>query len=275
MGNVIIVVWRESLEAMLVVTILAGALGRMGMASGKRYLWTGVGAGIALSLVLAFGLQMVQERLPENAYDIFQAGLLLLAVVLVTHMVIWMQKHGRKMKQELESDTQAALARTGLWGIAVVAALAIAREGVETVVFLYGLSLGNNLSATALASGAAGGLLLAFATTALLSRGMKGFSYRAFFQTTGFLLLLFATSMLVTAIGQLTQLDLLPALVDPVWNSAWLLDESSTLGGPIAAFTGYRSHPSLLQILAIVGFWLIALPMMYRKPINSAVSQKE
>ena len=264
MGNVIIVVWRESLEAMLVVTILAGALNRMGIASGKRYLWAGVSAGVALSLVLALGLQQVQERLPENAYDIFQAGLLLLAVGLVTHMVIWMQKHGRKMKHELESETHAALARTGLWGIALVAALAIAREGVETVVFLYGLALGNHLSASALSLGALAGLALAFGTSVLLSRGMRGFSYRTFFQTTGILLLLFATSMLVTAIGQFTQLDLLPALIDPVWNSAWLLDESSAIGGPIAAFTGYRSHPSLIQILAIVGFWALTLPLMLR-----------
>lgn len=248
------------------VTILAGALNRMGVVRGKRYLWAGVGVGLGLSLALALGLQAIQESLPQSAYDIFQAALLLLAVGLVTHMVIWMQQHGRKMKQELESDTQAALARTGLWGIGVVAALAIAREGVETVVFLYGLALGNHLSNAALSLSALAGLGVAFATTTLLSRGMRGFSYRAFFQTTGFLLLLFATSMLVTAVGQLTQLDLLPAIVDPVWNSAWLLDESSTLGVPIAAFTGYRSHPSLIQVLAIIAFWALAWPLMNRKP---------
>jgi high-affinity iron transporter len=266
MGNVLIVMWRESLEAMLVVTILAGVLQRMGVANGKRYLWIGVSAGIILSVALALGLQQLQARLPENAYDKFQAFLLLLAVALVTHMVIWMQRHGRKMKQELESDTHAALARTGLWGIGLVAAFAIAREGVETVVFLYGLALGNHLSALALATSAAGGLLLALATTWLIGRGMRGFSYRAFFQTTGFLLLLFATSMLVTAIGQLTQLDLVPAMIDPVWNSAWLLDEHSAIGGPIAALTGYRSHPSLIQILTIAAFWALALPLMYRTP---------
>jgi high-affinity iron transporter len=227
MGNVIIVMWRESLEAMLVVTILAGVIQRMGVLNGKRYLWIGVSVGIILSVALALGLQQLQARLPENAYDKFQAFLLLLAVALVTHMVIWMQRHGRKMKQELESDTHAALARTGLWGIGLVAALA---------------------------------------TTWLIGRGMRGFSYRAFFQTTGFLLLLFATSMLVTAIGQLTQLDLVPAMMDPVWNSAWLLDEHSAVGGPIAALTGYRSHPSLIQILTIVAFWALALPLMYRTP---------
>ena len=264
MGDVLIVVWRESLEAMLVVTILSGALRRMGVLNGKRYLWTGVGLGIALSVAVALGLQQLQASLPENAYDKFQAFLMLFATALVTHMVIWMQRHGRKMKQELESDTQAALARAGLWGIGLVAALAIAREGVETVVFLYGLALGNHLSAFSLAASAVGGLLLALGTTWLIGRGMRGFSYRAFFQTTGFLLLLFATSMLVTAIGQLTQLDMLPALIDPVWNSAWLLDEHSALGGPIAALTGYRSHPSLIQVLAITAFWALALPLMYR-----------
>ena len=268
MGNILIVVWRESLEAMLVVTILAGVLMRMGVPHGKRYLWAGVSAGTALSIALALGLQQLQAHLPENAYDKFQAFLLLGATVLVAHMVIWMQRHGRKMKQELESDTHAALAHTGLWGIGLVAALAIAREGTETVIFLYGIALGNHLTTLELVAGAGIGLLLAFGTARLIGRGLSGFSYRTFFQTTGILLLCFATSMLVTSIGELTQLDLIPALIDPVWNSAWLLDEHSLVGGPIAALTGYRSHPSLAQVTAIIAFWALALPLMFRATPN-------
>lgn len=265
MGNALFVVWRESIEAMLVIGILHAWLRRNGgTGPGLRALWGGVVAGIALALALGWAMLGVQDELSGEALEWFQTAILFVAAGLIVQMVLWMQQHGRNMKQSLEQDLSRAAASSGAWGVAAVAALAIAREGAETVIFLYGMGLENPGSGE-LASGAALGLLLAFATAWAVNRGLRFLDYRRFFRISGFLLLLLAVALLVAGTERLIGMGWIPPLVDPLWDSAALIDDSSRLGALVSAFTGYRARPSLMLVLIYAGYWIGVLLVQRRR----------
>lgn len=267
MGNALFVVWRESVEAMLVIGILYAWLKRNesmnrladGTLQGSRLpaLWLGCAAGVGLALALGWAMLAAQSELSGQALEWFQTAMLFVAAGLITQMVLWMQLHGREIKQNLEDQLARATQHTNWLGsaaVVIIAALAIAREGAETVIFLYGLGLeqSDNIK---LALGALGGFVLALLTAWVAARGLRFFSYRTFFRISSFLLLLFAAALLVTAADRLIGMGWLPPLIEPLWDSSALLDDSSATGRIIASITGYRAQPSLMLMLVYIAYW--------------------
>jgi len=256
MGNALFVIWRESAEAMLVVGILYAWLARQpDRKVGIRYLWGGVAAGLLLALLLALAVLGIAHLLSDNAFEYFQAGLVLVASGLIVQMVFWMRRHGRTLKKDLEGRMQKEADAANWWGMLIVVALAVGRETAETVVFLYGVGLtqmgiGQFLLVLAL------GLAAAFATFWLLQRGGRALSWRTFFRVSEVLLLLLAGGLLVSGVEKLITLGVLPPILDQMWDSSAVLDDSSQFGGFIAAMTGYRAQPALLPVLCLAGFWI-------------------
>ena len=257
MGNALFIVWRESLEAVLVIGILHAFLKRMpDMYAAMKYLWSGILGGVWFSLLVIFAAFQIQGYLQGETLEAFRTGVILFAVGLITQMVLWMNKHGRHMKQNLETGVSRAMAKSGLIGIALVAALAVAREGAETVIFMYSLAAGKGPDEMwHLAVGGLLGLVLALAMAWAMSRGIRRINYRTFFRLSGIILLFLAASLLVTGVNRLIAMGWLPALVDPVWDTSWLLHDASLLGHIVSGFTGYRAQPSLMLILAYIGYW--------------------
>ncbi|MDA8255507.1 MAG: FTR1 family protein [Betaproteobacteria bacterium] len=269
MLNALIVVFRESLEAMLVIGVLLAWIARQpNPAALRRGLWAGVGAGLGLALALGFATFAAQSQLAGEALEKFQVGMVLFAAGLIVQMVFWMHRHGHHMKRELEAHASRV---SGTVGIATVAALAVAREGAETVVFLYGLGLesqgGDRLG---LFAAALAGFALAAATGALVARGARFLSYRTLFAASEILLLVIASSLLMAGVDRMIGLDWLPPLLDPVWDSSDLLDDGSGAGRLLADFVGYRARPSASLLLAYAAFWSFALWRLRRsaKPVS-------
>ncbi|TDR80743.1 FTR1 family iron permease [Paludibacterium purpuratum] len=257
MGQVLFIVWRESIEAMLVVGILNAWLRQNPSAvRGRLFLWGGVLTGLALALMLAIGLFAASEVLADKQ-DLFQLGMVLVASVLIVQMVLWMRRHGRTLKRDIESGLSAQAERENWWGVLILAALAVGREGSETVVFLYGtLSAADKGSFAALALAGLAGFALALAMYGVLQLGSKLLSWRVFFRVTEVMLLLLAASLFVSGVEKMISLNWLPPLLDPVWDSSRLIDDSTPAGGVLAALTGYRAHPALTSLIAYGLFWL-------------------
>lgn len=267
MEQVLFIVWRESVEALLVVGILYTWL--RATPEGKRglpYLWGGVAAGLALAVALALVLLGVSSWLSDEGQEWFQAIMSLAACALVVQMVVWMKKHGRTLKGELESGARASVANDNWWGLLVLVAIAVAREGSETVVFLYGtVSAGEGGSdMLMLAVAGVAGFAVALLTFWLLQLGGKLITWRRFFFVTEILLLLLAGSLLVGGLDHLISLDVLPTLVDPVWDSSWLLSDSTGVGKVLADFAGYRALPALSSVLLWVAYWIIVWALLRR-----------
>ena len=265
MEQVLFIVWRESVEAMLVVGILYTWL--RSTPEGKRglnYLWGGVAAGLALAVALALVLLGVSTWLSDEGQEWFQAIMSLAACALVVQMVVWMKKHGRTLKGELEGGARASVANDNWWGLFVLVAIAVAREGSETVVFLYGtVSAGEGGSdMLMLALAGVAGFAVALLTFWLLQLGGKLITWRRFFRVTEILLLLLAGSLLVGGLDHLISLDVLPSIIDPVWDSSWLLSDSTGIGKILADFAGYRALPALISVLLWVAYWIVVWALL-------------
>lgn len=267
MGQVVFIVWRESVEALLVVGILYAWL-KNGDADARRglpYLWAGVGVGVLAAIALGAALVGFTEVLSGDAQDYFQTAMVLIACVLIVQMVLWMKQHGRTLKRDMEQSLQQSTRDSNWWGVAVLVALAIAREGSETVIFLYGLGFGQ--------TGHVGvgqivavliGLALAFLTFYVLQLGGKVFSWRHFFRVTEIMLLFLGAGLFQTGVDKLIDKEILPTLVDQLWNTSAVLDDSSTFGSLVATLTGYRAHPALMNVLAYAVYWFVVYLLVRR-----------
>jgi len=264
MINALLVVWREAFEAILVIGILFAALRRRSSEearAGRKFIAIGLVAGLGLAMALAFALNAAETELEGAALEWFQTGMMIVAAGLILHMCLWMKKHGRTLKRELESSIGSAFDKGNLWGVAVVTALAVGREGMETVLFLYGMGMQaiEEGQVATLGLYAAAGLALAIGTGFVLARGLRFLDQKWFFRISTLVLMLLAGSLVIQATSRLIQADVLPALVPQVWNTAWLLDERSGLGKFIATLTGYQSEPSLMVVLCYVAYWAVYL----------------
>jgi high-affinity iron transporter len=272
MEQVLLIVWRESVEALLVIGILFAWLRQQpDRRHAMVYLWGGVGLGLLLAGLLAGLMALAGNWMNGPSGEWFQAGLSLVASLLILQMACWMARYGGQLRQQLQRDAGAALQQGRLLSLGLLVALAVAREGSETVIFLYGVSTTANPSSLAL--GALLGLLLGLACFALLQAGSRFIAWRQFFLISEWLLILLGGALLISALdrasAQWMALELPEQLYSligsPLWDSSALLDDGSRVGTLLASLTGYRAMPSALQALLLGGYWLLAWRLL-RKP---------
>src|SRR6266852_1398999 len=251
--------WRESLEAALIVGVLLTYLARSGERAGMRYVWAGALGAVLAALAVGVASNGAAARLGPDAQEVLQAGVLLLAVGVLSWMVVWMHRNARQLGGDLRRRADRALATGRLVGLAAVAFAAVFREGVEAVLFLWGVVVQRaDASPAALLAAGVAGAGLAAVTAWLFFRGFAFLDLQTFFRVTGVLLLLVAAGLLTAAVNKLIGLGYLSPIEPQVWNTAWLLRDDSLLGALLNALVGYRSRPSLLEVLA-VGLYLPAM----------------
>ncbi len=265
MIETLLIMWRESLEAALIVGILLTYLARSGHRAGLAYVWGGAAAAVAAALGVAALSSGVLAHLDPDVQELAQAGMLFLAVGVLTWMVLWMHRNAHGLSGDLRRKADAALATGGLLGLAMISFTAVFREGLETVLFLWGVVVQRG-NATAIPLVAAGlvGAAMAVATAWLFFSGFRFLRLATFFRVTGALLLLVAAGLLGTGLNKLIALGYLPPLVAQIWNTSWLLRDDSVLGALLGAFVGYRSRPSLLEVLAM-GLYVPAMLWALRR----------
>lgn len=268
----ILLSFREGLEAALIVGIVLGYLSRSQQDFARRAVWLGVVAASILSLALAIALTALGHEFEGTTEQLFEGFTMLLAAVILTWMIFWMQHRGRNIKGELESKLRAAGSDGGAWPFFSLAFLAVLREGVELALFLTAAVFASSPVQTL--AGAVLGLALACVAGWLLFSGARRLNLRAFFQVTSVLLLLFAAGMVGQAAHEFFEAGLLPALLDPVWDTAAWLPDSSLAGSLAKALLGYNDNPQLIQVLAYLAYLAAVLAaLLLRRPRPVAETQ--
>jgi high-affinity iron transporter len=199
---------REGLEAALIVSILVAYLVRTDRRDLLRFVWAGVGIAVGLSLLAGAALTFGTRSFDDRAAEAFGGVMSLVAVALVTWMVFWMATRARSMKGELHAQMDRAIGIGG-WALAVVAFVAVAREGLETALFLWSTIESTGGGAGSLL-GAALGLATAVALGWAIYRGALRINLGTFFTWTGAALVVVAAGVLAYGVYELQEAGLLP-----------------------------------------------------------------
>lgn len=263
-----IITLREGLEAALIIGILVAYLHKIGRPDGLAPIWAGVAAALALSVGGGLAIMGTVGELSGAAMDIFEAAAMFLAVGVLTYMVFWMGSHARHLKAQLHRDVDEALSRGSRIALGVLAFSVVVREGLETVLFLAAGAMQAGSGVTYSGLGVLGLVVAAFLGY-LLYRGSVRLDLRRFFLYTGLLLILFAAGLLSNAFKELHEVGLVPPIIPHVWDTYDIVSDTGAVGRLLAALFGYDSSPSLVQVIAHLGYLLVA-GGLYLRPARPA-----
>lgn len=254
-----LIVFRETLEAALFIGIVAAATREL--AGRARWLTAGVGAGVLGAGVLAMFAQHLSGWLDGLGQDVVNIGILSIALAMLLWHCVWVSTHTREMVSDAKQLGQSVQqGRQTPWALLVVVALAVLREGAETVLFVAGSLTGNTATTpaavlTAGLAGLLGGALLGLGIYAGLSR----IPTRRVFSVTNVLIALLAGSLASQLARALAQAGFIESWTSPLWDSNALLSQDSALGTFMHALVGYDAQPSAAQL----GSYLAALAVIY------------
>jgi high-affinity iron transporter len=254
---------REGLEAALVVSILVAYL----VKSDRRHLlpriWAGVAVAVAVSLAFGAALTFGPRGLTFEAREAIGGGLSIIAVAFVTWMIFWMARAARSLSGELRGAVDAA-ADGSRWSLALIAVLAVGREGLETAMFLWA-STKTATSGTRFSEpswqpllGAALGIVTAVLLGYLLYRGAISINLGRFFAWTGGFLILVAAGVLAYGIHDLQEASFLPGLDNLAFDLSDRVDINSWYGALLKGVFNVSPATTKLEAAA----WLLyAVPV--------------
>ena len=250
MLGIALLVFREVLEAALIVTVVAAAT--RGVPRRGVFVGGGIALGVVGAIVVAICMGFIEGSLGGIGQEVFEAAVLLIAVMMIGWHVTWMSSHGKEMVQHMQRVTDSVKAGSSSIAILLaVVALAVLREGSEVVLFLYGMAAGGAGKLGFFAGvplGVACGVAVGFA----LYFGLLRIPIRYFFSATNWMLVVLASGLAASAAGFLIQANLLPAWGSQLWDSSWLLTNRSIMGQAVHVLTGYEARPAGMQLL----FWV-------------------
>lgn len=258
-----LILFRESLEAVLVAGIILGILGRTGLQKQRIVVWLGIGAGVAASVAAAVLFRALAGGFEGRSEKIFEASTMLAGAILMLTLVAWVGRRGSP-REALEARTgekgrlAAGGSPAGVWGLFLLVFVSILREGVETVLFLSAAGGGGGAAAALpVLGGAAIGLAAAVILGVLLLRASLRVGLGAFFTVTNLLLILFAAGLAANGLHELTEAGVLPPLVERLWDvnppvrpdgRFPALHDHGSIGAVLRGLLGYRGAPSLLEL---------------------------
>lgn len=249
MLSTFVIVFRETLEAALIVSIVLAASN--GIPARGRWVIAGVFAGLAGAAIVALFAGQLADLFDGNGTEVFNAAVLLTAVAMLGWHQIWMSTHGAELARE--SRAVGSAVREGakpLSALAIICAVAVLREGSETVLFLYGIAIDGALGAATMLQGGILGVAAAALVGALFYAGLLRVPLKHVFRVTGVIILLLAAGLAAQAAAFLVQAGYLPALGYDIWNTSEVLPQTNPVGFLLHILVGYVARPEGIQIVA-------------------------
>jgi len=250
MLGALIIVFREVIEAGLIVGIVMAAT--RGVFGRERWITIGVGAGVLGAGIVAMSAGVISDAFQGSGQELFNAGVLGIAVIMLMWHNAWMARHGREIANEMRRVGVAVSEGVKpLTALAIVVGLAVLREGSEVVLFLYGI-MASGTSGSSLLVGGLLGVAAGAAFSALTYFGLLAIPNRHIFSVTSWLIALLAAGMAAQAVQFLNNAGVVVALDRTVWDTSWLLSEKSILGRLLHTLIGYAEQPTEMQLIVYI-----------------------
>jgi high-affinity iron transporter len=253
----LVIALREGVEASLIVGIVAAFLVKEGRRDALQQMWGGVAIAVALCVGIAVLLRLVGEQLPQREQEGLETVIGLIAVAAVTYMIVWMRRHARGIKAELEGHAASALAAGSTLALVAMAFLAVLREGFETSVFLLA-AFQDASDPAAAGAGAVIGLVAAIAIGLGIYRGGVRINLSRFFRVTGLILVFVAAGLLATSLHTAHEAGWFDGLQSQALDLSWLVQPGTISGSLLTGMLGLQPQPTVGEALIYV---LYALPM--------------
>ena len=251
-----LIVFRETLEAALFVGIVAAAT--RGLVGRSKWLAGGVFAGILGALALAAGADRISALADGIGQDLVNVGILSVALIMLAWHCIWVSTHGKEMSQDAKRLGSSVREGTRAPRALVVAvALAVLREGAETVLFMASLATGAPGSSHSMLVGASLGVLGGVVLGLMIYFGLSRVKPQHLFAVTNVLILLLAAAIASQLARALAQSGLVDIWSSTLWDTSGTLATDSPVGILLHALVGYDARPSGLQLAFYLSTLLI------------------
>jgi high-affinity iron transporter len=267
----LIITLRETLEAALVTGIALAYLKKTKNEGHLKFVWAGVLAGIIFSILMAYLFDRYFGGFEGKSEELYEGIMMISAGVLITWMILWMLKQRAQLKKKLESKVASHIEKDHPWGIFTLVFVSVAREGIETVIFLKAAMIHADSSSVLL--GAALGILLAILLSVVLFKGIAKVPMRKFFTASSILLILFAAGLMAHGVHEFQEAGVVPVIAEHIWdiNPEVIVEgvypvmhEKGVVGGLLKGLFGYNGNPNLLEVL-VYGLYLIIIAGAWKK----------
>ncbi len=266
---------REGVEAALILAIICAYLAKTG---NRRYfsrIFAGAGLAVVLSAVLGIVIFVTVGSFQEPYEQLFEAITLIVAASVVTWMLFWMRRQASSVKGELQAAVDRALDEGSANAMAVLAFVAVIREGVETSLFLVGQAAVASAQGGAIwvLIGAVIGIGIAAVLGVGFYHGSRRINLATFFRWTGVALVFIAAGLLSHAVHELIEIGVINVGTQTLFDISAVLphDEQggSIVGQFLAALFGYTSTPETTTFVVWLTYVVVVLSL-YLRPIKRA-----
>ncbi|MEQ6377631.1 FTR1 family protein [Bacillaceae bacterium S4-13-58] len=271
----LLITFREVFEALLIIGIIVTYLKKTNNARYSKYVWLGASLAVLASVGVAMLFQVVFTGFAAMGSEIYlKIGIILVSSLLLTQMVFWMAKHSRDMKANMEGKMDHYISTGNVVGMVIHSFLVVLREGIETVFFFVAIT-GGNIQNAVEGWGAITGVAIATLLYYLFIKGTMRIPLKTFFKVTGAFIVLIAAGLLVQGISMMQDIGMLGTVMPKVYDITWLLPEhpidythylrdtgvapllSGEIGIFLKAFLGYSSMPSIEEVIAYIGYFVV------------------
>ena len=254
-----LIMFREGLEAALIVSLIASYLKRTQRSQWLGIVWIGVILAAALCLGLGIFINETTGEFPQKQQELFEGIVAVVAVGILTYMVFWMRKVSRSVKTHLEGAIDNALnAGKGQgWALVAMVFFAVAREGLESVFFLLA-AFQQDVGIQA-PIGAVLGLVCAIIVGMMIYWGGVKLHLAKFFKWPSLFILFVAAGLAAGAIRAFHEAGLWNYLQDIAFNFTDVLSTHSLLGTLLEGIFGYQEAPTVSEVLV---YFLYLIPAL-------------
>lgn len=254
-----LIMFREGLEAALIVSLIASYLKRTQRSQWLGVVWIGVILAAALCLGLGIFINQTTGEFPQKQQELFEGLVAVVAVCILTYMVFWMRKVSRSVKTHLEGAIDNALSagKGQGWALVAMVFFAVAREGLESVFFLLA-AFQQDVGVQA-PIGAVLGLVCAILVGMMIYWGGIKLHLAKFFKWTSLFILFVAAGLAAGAIRAFHEAGLWNYLQDIAFNLTDVLSTHSLLGTFLEGILGYQEAPSVSEVLV---YFLYLIPAL-------------
>ena len=264
-----IIFFREIFEIAIILSITMAAT--RGVAGRGKWVLAGIGGGMLGAALVALFAEELSQMLKGVGQEVFNAGVLFTAVLMIGWTVVWMKKHGRELSTKfIHTGKQVSSGVLPVHALAILVSLSMWREGAEIVLFMFGVLSSTQDSIGAIVFGGALGGISAAVIGTLLYFGLITLPMRHLFSFTGMLLTLLACGMSAQAASYLSSAGLLPEMGAQLWDSSHILSTSSPLGYVMHSLLGYTERPSGMQLAFYLSTLAVILGLSRHQKIHAS-----